>query len=135
MDNVNAGPRVVLADDEVLVRDLVQEALEDAGFTVLAAGSGSEAIDLLVANDDVRALVTDINFGGGPTGWDVATRAREHDGMIAVVYMTGDSAHEWKSCGVPESVVISKPFAPSQIVVALSALLNQAAPPTAPSAA
>jgi two-component system cell cycle response regulator CpdR len=121
------GPGVLLADDEVLVRDLVQEALEEAGFKVFTAGAGAEAQQILREHGaDLRAMVTDINFGGPPSGWDVATFAREANRAIAVVYMTGDSAYDWSVRGVPDSVVIAKPFAPSQIVVALSSLLNQA---------
>jgi hypothetical protein len=51
-------------------------------------------------------------------------RARELDPDITVVYMTGDSAADWSSKGVPNSVLITKPFAPVQIVTAISQLLN-----------
>lgn len=117
-------PRVLLADDEVLIRDLVQESLEEAGYEVFAVGSGSEALEALDADGEFVAIVTDINFGGPPVGWEVATKARELRTAIAVVYMTGDSAHEWTSRGVPQSTVVTKPFAPSQLAVAVANLLN-----------
>jgi len=126
MEDQSVQPRVLLADDEILIRDLVQEALEEAGFAVEVAAAGDEAVESLrAAEGDFRALVTDINFGGEPTGWQVATLARELNPSMGVVYMTGDSAHEWTSQGVPLSTVVTKPFAPSQIVVALAALLNR----------
>ena len=126
MEEQSAEPRVLLADDEILVRDLVQEALEEAGFAVVLARTGGEAMDSLrAAAQTFRALVTDINFGGQPTGWQVATLARELNASIGVVYMTGDSAHEWTAQAVPLSTVVTKPFAPSQIVVALAAVLNR----------
>ena len=72
-----------------------------------------------------RALVTDINLGkNGMTGWDVARRAREINPSFPVVYMSGDSAEDWASMGVPESIMLSKPFAPAQLVTAVSQLLN-----------
>jgi CheY-like chemotaxis protein len=122
---VAARPIVLLVDDEVLIRDLVQESLEEAGFAVVPLGAGAEAIERLQDGDAFCALVTDINFGAPPGGWEVATSARELSPAIAIVYMTGDSAHEWSAHGVPNSVVIAKPFAPSQIVVALASLLNR----------
>lgn len=76
---------------------------------------------------DYRALVTDVNLSGELTGWDAATRGRELNPDLPVVYMTGDSAHQWASRGVPNSVLIAKPFAPVQIVTAVSNLLNAAA--------
>jgi CheY-like chemotaxis protein len=124
MSDAPTRPRILLADDEVLVRSLVQEALEEAGYEVNAAGTGAEALGLLEQSDVFIGLVTDVNFGGPPVGWEVATRARELYPTIAVVYMTGDSAHEWSAHGVPQSTVISKPFATSQITVALASLLN-----------
>ena len=124
MDSSVERPRVLLADDEVLVRDLVQESLEEAGYDVIAAGSGAEAIGALEAETEFVAIVTDVNFGGPPVGWEVAVRARELRPNMAVVYMTGDSAHEWSAHGVPQSTIITKPFAPSQIAVAVASLLN-----------
>jgi DNA-binding response OmpR family regulator len=46
------------------------------------------------------------------------------DSTIPVVYMTGTHGEEWASKGVPNSVLLLKPFAPAQIVTAVSALLN-----------
>jgi two-component system cell cycle response regulator CpdR len=117
-------PRVLLADDEVLIRDLVQEALEEAGFQVEAVSSGAEALAALESDMDLVAVVTDINFGGPPVGWEVAVCARERRPKMAVVYMTGDSEHEWSAHGVPQSTIITKPFAAAQVAVALANLLN-----------
>jgi CheY-like chemotaxis protein len=85
------------------------------------------AMRLLDAPDaDYRALVADANLAPGVlTGWDAARRARELHPDIPVVYMTGSEAHEWTSQGVPNSVLVPKPFAPAQIVTAVSQLLNQ----------
>lgn len=73
---------------------------------------------------EFHALVSDINLGRGPTGWAVAKRARELNEHLPVVYVTGGNGHEWASQGVPNSVVVGKPFAAAQIVTAVSQLLN-----------
>ncbi len=77
-----------------------------------------------------RALVTDINLRGKMGGWDVARLAREIDANFPVVYMTGASADEYGSHGVPNSILLTKPFAPAQLVTAVSQLLNSGAPTT-----
>jgi CheY-like chemotaxis protein len=59
-------------------------------------------------------------------GWDVARRAREMEPEFPVVYMTGDSADDWASKGVPKSILLNKPFAPAQLITAISQLLNGA---------
>jgi hypothetical protein len=45
--------------------------------------------------------------------------------------MTGAAAEQWASHGVPNSILLTKPFAPAQLVTALSQLLNTGTPPTA----
>ena len=72
-----------------------------------------------------RALVTDINLAPGKLdGWDVARHAREIDSNFPVIYMSGKDADDWASKGVPNSIMLTKPFAPAQLVTALSHLLN-----------
>ena len=71
-----------------------------------------------------RALVTDINLVGRIDGWEVARRAREIDPAFPILYITGADADRWPSHGVPNSVLLTKPFAPAQLVTAVSQLLN-----------
>jgi CheY-like chemotaxis protein len=123
---------VLVVEDEVLVQLLAEETLRAGGFTVIAAASGEQAVELLEAPDhpNFRALVTDINLGADKlTGWDVARHAREVTQDIAVVYMTGDSAGEWTARGVPNSILLTKPFAPAQLTTAVSQLMNAGTPP------
>ena len=121
---------VLIVEDEALLQGLLQLELEDAGFAVVVSGSGEDAVERLQRQDpDYVALITDIHlFPSGLTGWDVARVARELDGAFPVIYTTGTGATDWPSQGVPNSVLITKPFAPAQIVTALSQLLNTGGP-------
>jgi two-component system, cell cycle response regulator CpdR len=115
---------VLLVEDEDLLRDMLEETLRDAGFGVLSAASGEEATDLLRTAPVARALVTDINLGRAKMdGWGARPLAREHDPGCGIVYVSGDSAHRWAAKGVPRSLMLSKPFAPTQLVEAISNLL------------
>jgi len=80
---------------------------------------------------DYRALVTDVALKGRLNGWEVAAQLREVDPHLPVVYMSGAHADEWASKGVPNSVMLAKPFAAAQLVTAVSQLLNDV-PPIAP---
>jgi DNA-binding NtrC family response regulator len=75
-----------------------------------------------------RALVTDINLQGKMDGREVAQHAREIDPAFPVVYMSGAAAADWASKGVPNSIMLSKPFAPAQLLTAVSNLLNSGTP-------
>ena len=120
---------VLIVDDEALIHLALQDALEAGGFAVAAASRAEEAIAMLEAKGAAyNALVTDVNLGGKLTGWDVAKRARELTPDMPVIYMTGAAANEWASNGVPNSILLSKPFAPAQLLTAVSNLLNTGTP-------
>jgi DNA-binding response OmpR family regulator len=72
--------------------------------------------------------VTDISLRGEMDGWEVAQQAREIDPEFPIVYVSGASAADWASKGVPNSIMLEKPFAPAQLVTAMSNLLNSGTP-------
>lgn len=118
---------LLLADDEPLILLSAQDALEAGGYSVAAANSGDQAIAILDEQiSDIKGIVTDVRMGPGPDGWAVARYARELNPHLAVVYTTGDSAADWAANGVPRSVVVQKPYAPAQVLTAISSLLTQA---------
>lgn len=126
---------VLIVEDDQEIQAIVEDALTDAGFEPTIAASGEEAVTLLKGNKTTyRALVTDIALRGSMDGWEVAKQAREIDPAFPIVYMTGASADQWGVKGVPNSILLTKPFAPPQLVTALSQLLNVGSPPTAPAA-
>jgi DNA-binding response OmpR family regulator len=123
------GVTVLVIEDDRLIQEMVEEALSDGGFKTDVTASGEEAIVLLQGNNNpYRAIVTDINLIGKSNGWEVAQRSREVDPAMPVIYITGTDGQDWASKGVPNSVLLTKPFAPAQLVTALSNLLN--APPS-----
>lgn len=122
---------ILVVEDDPSIQTIIGEALADGGFEVALAPAGAEATDLLQGNKGkYRALVTDINLPGEVDGWAVAKQARELDPTLPVIYMTGAAADQWASHGVPNSILLTKPFAPAQLVTAVSQLLNSATPPT-----
>lgn len=124
------GVPVLLVEDEAALTLILQETLEEGGYTIETASDASQAMAMLEAKDATYdALITDVNLGGKVTGWAVAKRARELTPDIPLVYMTGDSEHEWTAKGVPYSILLTKPFAPAQLLTAVSQLLNLAASP------
>ena len=120
-------PVVLLVDDEPLIQDLLQSALQDGGFRVLVASNDDEALAALEANGarHLAGLITDVNLRCERTGWDIGRRARQLCPTLPVLYVTGDSEQDWAAQGVPSSMVIPKPFAPAQVVVALATLINR----------
>ena len=54
--------QVLVAEDEVMLRMIAVEMLEDAGFTVFQAGDGQEALAVLTAHPGIQVLVSDIKM-------------------------------------------------------------------------
>ncbi|GAC1405527.1 MAG: response regulator [Novosphingobium sp.] len=116
---------VLVVDDEPLIALAIADALEEAGFAHELCHSGDSAMATIDDREPAFcALVTDIRLGKGPTGWDVARHARVRHAALPVVYITGDSAADHSAYGVPESVMVQKPFVAMQIITAISNLLN-----------
>lgn len=127
------SPLILVVEDEYLLLDEMLHALTRAGFVVDGVGSGEEALALFCSGRDYAALITDVNLQGALSGWDVARRVRERERSLPVIYTTGAAADQWASQGVPDSTLLAKPFAPAQLLSAVSRLLKIDA--TAPHAA
>jgi DNA-binding response OmpR family regulator len=128
---LSGSPLILVVEDDEAIQGIVEEALSEGGFEVAIAASGEEAATLLTGNKgQYQALVTDIGLRGRSDGWEVARRAREINPDFPVVYMSGQHAGEWTSKGVPNSIMLAKPFAPAQLVTAVSLLLNSSTPTT-----
>ncbi len=117
-------PVVLVVEDDQGIQSIVEDALVEGGFEPAIAPSGEEAVTLLRGNrNGYRALVADVKLRGRMDGWEVARHAREIDPEFPIVYMTGASADQWPAHGVPNSILLQKPFAPAQLVTAVSQLL------------
>ena len=100
--------------------------MSEGGFAVAIVRTGEEAVTLLKGRVAAyRALVIDIRLLGRFDGWEVARAAREVDPDFPVIYMSGTASDQWPIQGVPKSIMLNKPFAPVQLVTALSQLLNE----------
>ena len=120
-------PVVLLVEDEPLVLLVAQDALEAGGYQVLPAQLASEALHVLDNRiAELSGLVTDIRLPGGSDGWEIARHARELKADLPIVYTTADSATDWPVKGVPNSVVVEKPYAGAQLLTAISTLMTMA---------
>ena len=79
MDEPDTTPGVVLVvEDEALLRLLVVEVLEEAGFEVIEACTADDAVILLVQRSDIRVVFTDVNMPGCLDGFQLARHVQDH---------------------------------------------------------
>ena len=122
---MSESPVILVVEDEAPIQSVVEDALTASGFELAFAFSGEEALTLIKSQlVPYRGVVVDIRLTGRMTGWDLAREVRKLDPEFPVIYMTGAGAPEWAALGVPNSILVTKPFAPAQLVTAVSQLLN-----------
>jgi DNA-binding response OmpR family regulator len=125
---------LLLVESKAFGQHLLETELVDAGFEVVVAHSGREALHELRTNAPrFCAVITDVK-PNELHGWGLAWLARELIQSIPVIYLSGGPRGDWESKGVPNSIFVADPVTPSRIVTTISALLNSAGKP-APSAA
>ena len=125
MDTARA-PRVLVADDDADIRDLVQFKLTQAGFDVVCVGDGLEAWDVFVA-DPPDAMVLDVMMPG-LSGIDVLLKIREHSQAHLPVLMLSARARDADvdagfAVGADDYVV--KPFSPRELVHRVNGVLGR----------
>jgi len=108
--------RVLVVEDDPLIREFVVEALREEGFDVIQAAEGEEALEWC-RRQSADVLVTDVRLPGKVDGWQIAERCREHHPELPVIYATGFSPVTPRP--VPGGVFLQKPFHPDEIVNAV----------------
>jgi CheY-like chemotaxis protein len=81
--------KVLLVEDELLVREVAAGDLAEAGFDVTAVSDGDEALAILREGTDFDLLFTDIRMPGSTDGWDLAREAKRMIPDLKVIYATG----------------------------------------------
>jgi CheY-like chemotaxis protein len=114
--------RVLVADDEPQVREMTAESLSEAGYEVLCAASGEEALRIIDGNRDIALLLTDIKMPG-MDGWSLARSAKEINPDLRIVYMTAYATLPPEGSGAGLGPVLAKPWRFSQLVRLIRAAL------------
>jgi CheY-like chemotaxis protein len=112
------GSKVLVVEDEFLIRVALAEALRDEGFEVLEAGSGDEALARLRQEAAIALLLTDIRLPGKLDGIGLALEARRNAPDLPVIYLTGGSDRRIESEVAGPSAVFAKPYLPSDVCAA-----------------
>lgn len=104
---------VLLVEDDPLIREFIVEALRDAGYHVIHASTGEEAL-AWCKRHAADVLVTDIRLPGEVDGWQIAELCRESNPELPVIYASGFSPATPRP--VPGSRTLKKPFHPDEVV-------------------
>jgi CheY-like chemotaxis protein len=121
--DVAARPVVVLvAEDEVLIRMAMADALRDAGFTVVEASSAVEALDAVKAGIRPDVLLTDVRMPGGIDGLQLAATLQEAFPSVVVFIASAHLPVIAQGAAMPN--LIAKPYDPAVVVHRIVATLK-----------
>lgn len=115
--------RILVVEDEFLIRLTLSEALSDEGFSVLEAENGDEALSILQNGTDLDLLVTDIQLPGMLDGYALVDAMRQKRPELPVIFMTGRPDPRERAAS-PIEVFIAKPYTLDEICNAAKRLIT-----------
>jgi DNA-binding response OmpR family regulator len=124
MTDQQSGPaRILIVEDEMLVRMFAVDALEDVGFQVLQAGDAGEATAALAGAMDVSAVIVDMGLPDRP-GDQLAAELRAKLLNLPILIASGRSERELKDRFSADKRigVLVKPYTASMLINALASL-------------
>lgn len=124
-----ASATVLVVEDDPLVRTMARRSLSEAGFDVLEAANGREALALVKEHEGVDAVLTDLampELGGR----ELAQRLSEFRPGLPVIFMSGYTDDDLVRRGLLEAGIsyLEKPFSPEALARMVRAVLRSAAP-------
>ena len=113
--------RILLVDDDHAVREVTSTTLRDLGYTVVEAGSGGAALDILTREPTIDLLIIDFAMPG-MSGAEVARQARAKRPTLPILFITG-FADRAALAGVSETHIVGKPFVNDELATKLRSVL------------
>jgi signal transduction histidine kinase/ActR/RegA family two-component response regulator len=108
-----ASARLILVDDDNAVREVTAATLRELGYTVLEAGSGGAALELLERSGNIDLMLIDFAMPG-MSGAEVARRVQTTRPTLPILFVTG-YADRAALEGVSEAQIIGKPFIDAEL--------------------
>jgi CheY-like chemotaxis protein len=120
---MDATRRLLLVEDDPLLRVTLAEVLTEAGFTVFEAEDAETALGLVASHDDLDVLFTDINLPGAD-GFALASAARRLRPGLPVVYASGRLSEPDPRRALPGAPFLAKPFSVSKALATLQGAMG-----------
>ena len=118
--------KVLIMEDELNIRSFVVINLKRAGYDVLEAGTGQEALDKLHKNPDVGVAILDIMLPD-MDGFEVCRRIRATNKQMGIIMLTARTQEMDKITGLMTGAddYVTKPFSPAELTARIDALYRR----------
>ena len=118
--------KVLILEDEVNIRSFVVINLRRAGYDVIEAGTGQDALDRLAENPDIGVAILDIMLPD-IDGFEVCRRIRATSKQIGIIMLTARTQEMDKVTGLMTGAddYVTKPFSPAELTARVDALFRR----------
>ena len=118
--------KVLILEDELNIRSFVVINLQRAGYEVLEAGTGQEALDCLQQNPEIGVAILDIMLPD-MDGFEVCRRIRATNKQMGVIMLTARTQEMDKVTGLMTGAddYVTKPFSPAELTARIVALFRR----------
>lgn len=118
--------KILVLEDEASIRGFIVINLRRAGYDVIEAETGEEALERLRANPDTKVALLDIMLPG-IDGFEVCRRIRATNTKIGIIMLTARSQEMDKVTGLMTGAddYVTKPFSPAELTARVDALLRR----------
>ncbi len=118
--------KVLVLEDESSIRSFIVINLRRAGYEVIEAESGEEALEKLKTNSDTRVALLDVMLPG-IDGFEVCRRIRATNSRIGIIMLTARSQEMDKVTGLMTGAddYVTKPFSPAELTARVDALMRR----------
>lgn len=114
------GQRILIVEDELHLRDAIEDMVASFGYEVCSAHSGQDALDMVEDGLEFEVLLTDIVMPGGISGFELAAEVRALRPDLPVIYMSGYAGYTDKEMGAVIAPLLQKPCSPHVLSKRLS---------------
>ena len=109
--------KILLVEDEMLVRELAFEDLSDEGHEVTAAATGEDGLAILRQDPAYDVLLTDIRLPGNVDGWQLAAEGKQLNPSLKVIYASG--LNDDTDRVAPGERMLAKPYRKEDLLQAI----------------
>lgn len=105
----------LLVEDDFITNACIYSILKELGISAAAVHNADAAIAVLDGGEQLTLLLTDIDLGRGPNGFDVARHARMRYPQLPIVFVSGGATASQQAASVAGSAFVAKPFERHQL--------------------
>lgn len=117
--------KILIAEDESVMRDLVCDILRSQGYIPIEAEDGTKALDIFFSRNDINIVILDVMMPGDD-GWEVLKEIRKHsDVPVVMLTALGDERHEVLGFNTGADEYIGKPFSYEVFIARINSIARK----------